>query len=331
MVMSNTLYTIPVVDVLSYYGKRVDHVGYMYYSPFREEATPSMRITQRGDGTWLWADYGGTPAPGRKADGGGCYELVRRLSGLSSKKAVFDELRRIAESRGVVPVETAGTVPERRPRRRTPSTIVVDGVPGPFTNRVLMGYAASVRGIPFPILDRYCREVSYHTVTRPGRRYFAIGFPNDEGGWVLRGASKGSGKHVTVSGVSTFGPDGSVRRDGDTPFERGLMFEGFMDFLSFLAWKGVTEPGADVCVLNSTANVSRSKEWVLAHPKVRTFFDNDASGDQATSEVEGWCREAGLDFRDGRGAYPGVNDLNDAWTAELERRRVRERSCGVRR
>ena len=104
-----------------------------------------------------------------------------------------------------------------------------------------------------------------------------------------------------------------------------------MDYLSFLAWKGVMEPGADVCVLNSTSNVSRAKDWVLAHAKVRTFFDNDASGDQATREVAGWCAEAGLDFRDGRGAYLAVNDLNDAWTAELSRRRERERGCGLRR
>lgn len=317
------LFTIPVADVLSWFGKRVDHRGYMYYSPFRDEAQPSMRVTVNpSDGTWMWADYGGSPELGKKADGGGCLDMVRRLGNFANDEAAVAELKRIAASRGVSVIEE-----ESRSARKAadkPAGIVVDDVSLRFTRRNLVRYADSERGIPEDVLSRYCRQVTYHARSNASRRFTVIGFPNNAGGYALRGTGAPQrSKRNSVSGISTFSPDGTFRPEGDVSSEKCVLFEGFFDFLSYMVWKGVKEPGMDACVLNSTSNLLQAKSWIVSHGSVRCFFDNDEAGEQATRKVESWCRKAGLDFKDGRTAYKGYDDVNEAWTAELSRRRER--------
>lgn len=309
----SSLLAIPVSDVLAYFGKRTGHRGYMYYSPFRDEREPSMRVTvNSADGTWVWADYGGSPTGGRRVDGGGVLEMVRRLSGVSGDSGAVSVLREIAAGRG------CPEVPDVSPPERE-TGIVIDDVSAVFTSGPVRRYATRVRRIPEPLLGRYCRQVRYHPRSDPSRSYIAIGFPNNAGGWALRGRGAGA-KLNSAWGLTTLGPDGSLMADGRAASTRGLLFEGFMDFLSYLAWRGALEPGADVCVLHSASNIVHAREWALSHGAVRSFFDNDRAGDTATETLASWCGEAGLDFRDGRGAYASSNDLNEAWQAEVASR-----------
>ena len=316
----SSLLAIPVSDVLAYFGKRTGHRGYMYYSPFRDEREPSMRVTvNSADGTWVWADYGGSPTGGRRVDGGGVLEMVRRLSGVSGDSGAVSVLREIAAGRG------CPEVPDVSPPERE-TGIVIDDVSAVFTSGPVRRYATRVRRIPEPLLGRYCRQVRYHPRSDPSRSYIAIGFPNNAGGWALRGRGAGA-KLNSAWGLTTLGPDGSLMADGRAASTRGLLFEGFMDFLSYLAWRGVLEPGADVCVLHSASNIVHAREWALSHGAVRSFFDNDRAGDTATEALASWCGEAGLDFRDGRGAYASSNDLNEAWQAEAASRTERPGKC----
>ena len=103
----------------------------------------------------------------------------------------------------------------------------------------------------------------------------------------------------------------------DVSSSRCAVFEGFFDYLSWLAWRKVEEPGMDVCVLNSTSLIAYARSWVLSHDVVRSFFDNDPAGDKATEALAAWCAEEGKDFRDGRGAYVGKDDVNEAWCEAL--------------
>lgn len=322
------LFATPVADVLSHYGKRTDHRGYMYYSPFRDESVPSMRVTvNRNDGTWVWADFGGQPQAGKRADGGGCLDLVRRLGNLHSDAEAFCVLEEIAQRRGIRPVTPAE--PKAAHRTGRESGIVIDEVSGAFSRRSLRRYAIEERCIPEDLLVRYCKQVSYHSRAAANRRFTAIGFPNNAGGWALRG-SGGDRKLNSAWGLSTFGPDGVLHVDGIPLSGKCALFEGFMDFLSYLAWRGVENPGMDVCVLHSAANAVHAKGFVLAHESVRTFFDNDDAGERATALVRSWCEDAGLDFKDGRGAYARWNDVNDAWKEIVAMRRTHLPSPGLR-
>lgn len=323
---NSLLFTIPVVDILSWFGKRADHRGYMYYSPFRDEAEPSMRVTVNpSSGTWMWADFGGSPEHGKKADGGGCLDMVRRLGNFSSDEEAFAELRKIASSRGLAVIEEESR--KERVRAAKPSGVVVDDVNMRFTRRNLIKYAGEQRGIPESLLSRYCRQVTYHPRSNGTRHFTVIGFPNNAGGYALRGTGPSkTSKRNTESGITTIAADGSFRPDGSVSSSKCALFEGFMDFLSYLAWKGSEKPGIDVCVLNSTAMVGYAESWILSHESVRCFFDNDESGNKATLSVAQWCERAGKDFKDGRVAFQGYDDINEAWTAELSRRKEKRKS-----
>lgn len=308
----SNLLAVPVSDVLAYFGKRTGHRGYMYFSPFRDEREPSMRVTvNSADGSWVWADYGGSPTGGRHVDGGGVLEMVRRLSGAVGDAEAVSVLREIAACSESAILEAE---PMRDRRQAKENGIVIDDVSAEFTCGSLLRYAVEVRRIPEPLLKRYCRQLRYHPRSAPSRSYTAIGFPNNAGGWALRGSGRGA-KLNSAWGLTTLGPDGSLRADGSAASPRCLLFEGFMDFLSYLAWRGVSAPDADVCVLHSASNLVHARDWAMAHAAVRSFFDNDRAGDTATGTLASWCEGAGIDYKDGRGAYASRKDLNEAWQA----------------
>lgn len=315
------LLTTPVERILAYFGRNTAHRSYMYYSPFRDEANPSMRVTvDRSSGQWYWADYGGTPPPGKKADGGGCLDMVRRLSGASSDR---DDLALLAEISGA-------TLPNglelAAPIREKPSGIVIDRVSPTFDRKALVRYAERDRGIPLALLERYCKQVTYHPKATPDRSFTVIGFPNNGGGFALRGISPRS-KITSLCDITTFGPDGRPVPCGDMASQRCYVFEGFMDFLSWLAWRRETAPGADVCVLNSVSNLGLAADWLLMHGVIRCFLDNDAPGRDAYDRICETCR--GRDIRDGSSAYAAYKDLNEAYVAHLAAGRTE--SAGIKR
>ena len=45
----------PIENVLAHFGKRTEHRGEMYFSPFRDEAEPSFHI-KRSENVWM--DFG---------------------------------------------------------------------------------------------------------------------------------------------------------------------------------------------------------------------------------------------------------------------------------
>lgn len=304
------LLTIPVDDVLAHFGKSAVHRGYMYYSPFRSESNRSMRVTvNAADGTWIWYDHG-------MGEGGGCLQMVMRLMGTSSEKEAMQELERIAESRGLSVIAEEVRESRRKASKTEPLRVVAvsDGI----TSRKLRNYFTITRCIPEDILNRYCKEISYRTRS-DGRLMSAAGFPNNGGGYAVRGCGKFKMNYGQTS-ISTFSNDGVLLADGSASCGKGDMFEGFVNFLSKIVFLRENTPatmstGIDSCVLHSASMVSHAREWVLAHTAIRTFFDNDAAGDRATETVRSWCAEAGIDFKDGRSAYREYNDINDALQA----------------
>lgn len=312
------LLTTPVDRVLAYFGRNTAHRSYMYYSPFRDEASPSMRVTvDRLTGHWFWADFGGTPAPGKKADGGGCLEMVRRLSGVSTEGEALDVLAEINGS-VITPMEELA-----RPLREKPTGIVVEKVSDTFDNARLIRYAERERGIPRALLERYCSQVTYHPRSAPSRHFTVIGFPNNGGGFALRGSSPRS-KRTTLCDISTFGPDGTLSPGAEPLTRRCYVFEGFMDFLSWMAWRRVDTPEADACVLNSVSNLSLAGDWLCSHGVIRCFLDNDPAGRDAYDRICEMC--PGKDIKDGSTAYGAHKDLNEAF---VEWRKQRQQ--GLRR
>ena len=141
--------------------------------------------------------------------------------------------------------------------------------------------------------------------TNNGRRYFTIGFPNVAGGYEIRKRYfKGcvAPKDIT-----------HIRHKGDSP-DTCYLFEGFMDYLSFLTLRQESYPGAphfdkqDYMILNSVGNVGKALYPLGAYEHIHCFLDQDRAGMEAYRKL---YREFGIKVRDSSVLYSGHKDLNE--------------------
>ena len=141
--------------------------------------------------------------------------------------------------------------------------------------------------------------------TNNGSPFFAIGFPNMAGGYEVRNSFfKGciAPKDIT-----------HIRQQGE-PREKCLVFEGFMDYLSFLTLRMRNCPTMpdldrqDYVILNSTANVSKAIDVLSPYERIHCMLDNDKAGFEATRAIE---LEYSYHVRDFSHNYRGYSDLND--------------------
>ena len=159
------------------------------------------------------------------------------------------------------------------------------------------------RGIDNGLLaKRECRELRF---THNGKPYFAIGFPNVAGGYEVRNSFfKGciAPKDIT-----------HIRQQGEQR-EKCLVFERFMDYLSFLTLRVKNCPAMpnldrqDYIILNSTANVPKAIDALGLYERIHCLLDNDAAGFRATQAI---AAEYTWRVRDFSHNYRGYSDLND--------------------
>ena len=158
----------------------------------------------------------------------------------------------------------------------------------------LQEYLTKERCIDLEKATPFLKCISYEV---RGRRYEAIGFANSSGGYELRD------NHLFK---------GTVAPKDITPiFENKTqpvcLFEGFMDFLSFLSMKG--EVTNQCLVMNSVSNVARSIHYLNERniTSVRAFLDNDDAGRKAVQEFV----NAGFKVEDMSVHYRNNKDLNE--------------------
>ncbi len=98
------------------------------------------------------------------------------------------------------------------------------------------------------------------------------------------------------------------------PGETCCLFEGFMDYLSFLTLRQARHPdclaldGQEYIVLNSVSNLSKALRLLGDYERIHCFLDNDRAGLEALREIQ---REYGSRVRDASHVYSGYKDLND--------------------
>lgn len=85
------------------------------------------------------------------------------------------------------------------------------------------------------------------------------------------------------------------------------LFEGFMDYLSFLTIKKQQQSAADVIVLNSLTNLPRVEKAITEYESVALFLDNDEAGKRAVQNLRSVCKE----IVDQSVHYTSCKDLND--------------------
>ena len=109
----------------------------------------------------------------------------------------------------------------------------------------------------------------------------------------------------------SLGPTGSGV--GHDRYDRCAVFEGFMDFLSYLQYAREHPglPPMNFCILNSTAMAGRSGEFLSRHRLVHAFLDNDKAGMDALEKLEGNLGKDTVLVNESVRLYPRHNDFNE--------------------
>ena len=295
------LHAISIVEIMAHYGKRLDHTrSGLYFSPFRDERTPSFHIDEAKN---TWYDYG-------TSEGGNLFDFVCKFVNIT-RGEVYDWL---ASFRHMVPEnEYKALIAPMLERKPHSSRIVIDSASHHFTRRKLVEYAAD-RAVSKEVLEKYCEEIVYHVDSAPDRKFYAIGFKNNSGGYVLRSSIS---KRCSSSDITTLGSDGEMTQDATC--DKVLVFEGFMDFLSWITDVKQQTPQYDCCILNSVSNIARALPWIMEHRNIAAFLDNDDAGRETLQKIMDSASEGAHDVcvYDMSRLYEGYNDLNEKLSDEL--------------
>ena len=283
------LFTVPVADILSHLGYSDRHQGDMFYSPFRNEVSPSFHINHKAN---VWYDHG-------TGVGGGVLDLVRLLTNCS----VREGLDFLASVKGVIP-ESANVTRASSQTQKEPMINIIKTY-SPVENETLKAYALN-RGISSDILNRYCQEVVYGIKGKRNHRFHAIGFPNCEGGYVLR-----STKQKRCTGNAPTWIDSNEKVSDVKSADTLYVFEGFMDFLSWKMMDEFTFDRYDCCVLNSVTNLGKIIDKAAEYDTVKTFLDNDDAGLRAFSQLAQAQETTDVSISEMSGLYDGYKDLNE--------------------
>ena len=272
----------------------------MYRSPLREEMHPSFKVDTEKN---LWIDYG-------EGRGGSIIDLCMRMEGCT----LLEAIRRLGQNapdngtysslNNFVPNNSQPVMAVNGARRLIE---ISDTLPPYFQE-----YLTKERCIDLEKATPFLKCISYEVRSR---LYQAIGFANLSGGYELR-------DDKTFKGTIAPKDITPIFEDMEQPV---CLFEGFMDFLSFLSMK---EEITNHClVMNSVSNVARTIRYLndrhLTH--IRAFLDNDEAGRRTVQDFI----KAGFHVEDMNIHYKDFKDLNEYHVSrarEQQKRKAQEQT-----
>jgi len=285
---ANKLDLVDFLENLGFYPAKVIRDDYWFCSPLRDESNASFKVNRKLN---AWYDHG-TGKGGSVVDFGIEYyrcnvkEFLQRLS-------VKDERFSFHSNAGLDPEKPTG-----KSQQESAKIKIVQS--RRLSDRRLISYLKN-RTIPLAVADRFCNQIEYQI---KDKKFVAIGFKNDQGGYELRSEYfKGSSSSKSPTLIKT-GADMLA------------VFEGFFSFLSFQALlaKNASSLSAfqqyknsDFLVLNSLAFLEKSRQKIESYKEVNLFLDNDNAGKEATFKTVAWSTK----IRDRSELYKGHKDLND--------------------
>ena len=275
-------------------------VNLMYLSPLRTEKHASFKVNTELN---LWYDFG----IGR---GGNIIDLAELLYNSSDVSYLIHQIERN------VPGCVSVSLPTAKPN--TPQNSFENLQVLSITHPALINYLGE-RCIDIEIARTVCKELHFDT---RGKHYFGIGFPNIAGGYEIRNPFFKGG--ITPKDISLFHNEESK--------QSCFVFEGFMDFLSFMMLRRKENNGLkrqDYLVLNSVTNIHKAIKKLSCYDSVQCFLDNDTAGRNAYLRLS---KELGSSVLDSSSLYSDFKDLNDYLCAEVKhsQKAVIKKSKGIR-
>jgi len=228
---------------LGHFPSRIAEKEAWFLSPLRSETQASFKVSLKLN---RWYDFGlGT--------GGNGLDLIVAMKKCSVKEA----LRFLSNDQHFFSFHQPIL------KKRTASKIQVFEVkliqhPG------LIQYLES-RKISISIAQHYCKEVWYRL---KGKKYFALGLQNNQGGWELRNKYfKGSSSPKSYTYLKNHS-------------DRLILLEGMFDLLSLAELFPKELRNADVIILNSLAFLQQITPHFKNYREVELYLDNDQAGNK---------------------------------------------------
>lgn len=275
-ISANEAKAIDMVNYLSTLGwesVKIKNYDYWYLSPLRKEQEASFKVNRRLN---CWYDHG-IGKGGNIIDFGVLYfncsigDFLQKLNG----SFVFQQPTKVQAEYTNEPEHKIKILKETA-----------------LTSPALLRYLEH-RRIPVEIAQRYCLEIRY---SLNKNIYYGIGFKNDLGGFEIRNPYFKTSS--SPKGITSFSNDKN----------EVIVFEGFMDFLSFKAMnKNLPENSQDFVILNSLSFFERARPFMENHESIRLYFDRDESGLSYTSRALSLSTK----YKDESSLYQNYKDLND--------------------
>ncbi len=267
---------MPITDFMhklgcKYTKKRGKEV--LFHAPYRSDRTPSFCVNTEKN---IFNDFGA-------GVGGDIFTLAGLMINSSDFMAQARYIGEVTDN----PIECSKPpVYEQVENEPLFTDVEVKSLNHP----ALLGYLRE-RGISSDIATAHCMEIHYRL---HGKNYFAVGFPNESGGYEIRNKFfKGSIPPKAVSLIS----------NGSTAVN---VYEGFIDFLS-----GLT-PGygrkEDNLVLNSVANKEKAYKHLDGYDCINCWLDNDKAGQQCLEALQ---NQYGEKVKDLSFVFRPYNDVNE--------------------
>jgi len=245
---ANKIYLITLLKQLGYISKKENEKEAWYLSPFRQEKTPSFKISKQHNVWYCFSEgVGGTVIDFMMKYRS--FTIIESLDFLSEESALF-------------------SFQKQKSTIEDPKGYSIDKIQ-PLNNPVLINYFLE-RKISNSIAKKYCLEI-YYTLNQ--KHYFAIAFKNISGGYEIRNKYfKGC---LGKKGIT------HLKKGYNTV----SVFESFSDFLSYCTIKENEELEEDFIISNSTALIEKVKLRLIGYSRVKLFFDNDNSGKKAAKSI----------------------------------------------
>lgn len=260
---------------------------YWYCSPFRTEKEASFHTSFLG-GQWIWNDFGDS--------GGTVIDFVLRHEGFSKVSDALHFLDKMFYSKRFkykTPAQNLFSSQEQ------PSTLELIKVIR-ISNKALLGYLVGERKIKLDVVFPYLSEIHYKN-TENGKLYFAFGIQNRSDGFEIRNRYFKSS--IGQKDFSFFKGTGGQNA--------ALVFEGFLDFFSYLTHQNILRPEEDVIILNSASYRKPVLDFIKSrnYQSIFTYFDNDNTGTQLTSQFSDELTV--MQVRSMNHIYADFKDYND--------------------
>lgn len=283
---------VPIERIMAYVGlKPITRTadGYFYLAPWRREKTPSLHVQISKN---RWTDFGESGRSGSAID------LAMRLGVAKDPFMAATWLIETFDIQDcpntcmsmVMPPQKNDEGSGSNTNNTSTRIIKVEKITNPYLFRYF-----STRGIPGPILQKYCSQVTYRTSSK--KEYYGVGFPNRSGGYAVRSQYA----KITIAPVD-------ISIIYNTTNRICCVFEGFCDFLSFCVLSGGDNLNLNYVVLNSVTMLSRALPVLAEYETVYLYLDNDMAGRQASRDIQMCIPGVASDMA---GIYREHKDLND--------------------